>query len=179
MTMPWPGSLSLRVLALAALGCLSACATIEREDVAAPVDGGSVAMRARTGLVVSLPPAPTRDAVWVLRSTTPNLVQVGIPDVTPPAKPPGLVAVADTTTFRFRALEAGTGTLEFAATPAGNPAGAPERVIRYDVTIGPSLWVATGYFGTMGLERQPRTLPAEVAPVPATPSGAPVQGTVK
>ena len=38
---------------------LASCASIERDEVAAPPDGGSVAMRAGTPLVVSLPPDPS------------------------------------------------------------------------------------------------------------------------
>ena len=127
---------------------LAACASVNRDEVAAPADGGAVAMRVGTALVVSLPPDPDSGSGWVLQSASPNLALVGGPDYTPSPKPPGLVGVADTTAFRFRARDVGTGTLEFAwvALPAQAPASAPvavpapvpARTVRYDVTIGPN-----------------------------------------
>ena len=137
------------LLALSAL--LASCATIERDEVAAPANGGAVAVRVGTPLVVSLPPDPEGGYGWVVRSATPNLQFVGGPDYTPQPKPPGLVGVPDSTAFRFRATEIGPGTIEFAWTvPPGAPAQ-PDRVVRYDVTVGPSLWVPTEYLGTIGL----------------------------
>ncbi len=127
---------------------LGGCSTLVREEVAAPPDGGAVTMRANTPLVISLPPDPAVGYGWILKSGSPNLYLVGGPDYTPTPKPPGLVGVADTTVYRFRAREPGTGTLEFAwRAPPGQPA-TPERVVRYDVTIGPGPWLPTNYFGT-------------------------------
>ena len=61
--------------------------------------------------------------------------------------------MADTTTFRFRALGAGDGMLEFAWTAApGQPPVVPERIVRYDVAIGKSIWLPTNLLGTAGLE---------------------------
>jgi predicted secreted protein len=140
------GFLLAPVLVLA----LGGCSTLVREEVAAPPNGGAVTMRANTPLVISLPPDPAYGYGWVLKSGSPNLYLVGGPDFTPAPKPPGLVGVADTTVYRFRAREPGTGTLEFAwRAPPGQPA-APERVVRYDVTIGPGPWLPTNYFGTWG-----------------------------
>src|SRR4051812_19228882 len=86
---------------------LASCATLEREEVAAPVNGGNVAMRIGTPLIISLPPDPDTGYGWVVRSTTPNLQLVGGPDYTPQPKAPGLVGIADTTAFRFRAVASG------------------------------------------------------------------------
>ncbi len=153
-------------------GAVSSCATLEPENVAAPAQGGAVAMRTNTALVVNLPPDPAGGNAWVLRSASPNLALIGGPDFTPAPKPPGLVGVADTTTFRFRALATGDGTLEFAWTaPRGQPPLVPERIVRYDVAIGPSLWLATDYFGTVGLES---THPAGNGTM-AAPASAPGQ----
>lgn len=141
----------LMVLAIA--GALASCATLEREEVAAPAQGGAVAMRTNTALVVSLPPDPATGYGWVLRSASPNLALVGGPDYTPAPKPPGLVGVADTTAFRFRALAVGDGALEFAwVAPPGQPPVTPERVVRYDVKVGPGLPLATDVFGTVGMQ---------------------------
>ena len=117
------------VVACAAVGLagvMSSCVTLEREDVAAPAQGGAVSMRTNTALVVNLPPDPAGGDRWVLRSASPNLALIGGPDFTPAPKPPGLIGVADTTTFRFRALGTGDGALEFAWTAApGQPPVVP------------------------------------------------------
>lgn len=167
-------------------GVLSSCVTLERENVAAPAQGGAVAMRTNSALVVNLPPDPAGGNTWVLRSASPNLALVGGPDFTPAPKPPGLVGVADTTTFRFRALGTGDGMLEFAWTaPPGQPAIVPERIVRYDVSIGPSLWLATDYFGTVGLEsvrpagNSTMAAPAAAAAPAGAPGGAVAPGAVK
>ncbi len=136
---PHPCNRMHATLALAAACGLASCASISRDEVAAPPDGGAVAMRAGNPLVVSLPPDPASGYGWVLKSGSPNLALIGGPDFTPAPKPPGLVGVADTTAFRFRALARGEATLEFAwVAPPGQPA-APARTIRYDVTIDPPL----------------------------------------
>lgn len=132
---------------------VASCATLEREEVAAPAMGGDVAMRADAALVVNLPVEPTPGAGWHLRSASPNLALIGGPDVTPAPKPPGLVGVADTATFRFRAKAPGDGALEFVARASpGQAATAPERVVRYAVVVGPPLRLPTDYFGTLGMQ---------------------------
>ena len=141
----------LRALPLVLSMAVASCATTEREEVAAPANGGALSMRVGTALVVSLPPDPEGGYGWVVRSATPNLQLVGAPDYTPQPKPSGLVGVADTTAFRFRATGTGAGAIEFAwSVPPGAPLQ-PDRVVRYDVTIDPNLWLATDYFGTVGL----------------------------
>jgi inhibitor of cysteine peptidase len=165
--------LALCVVALAS----ASCATLEREQVAAPANGGKVAMRVGTPLVVSLPPDPSTGYGWVLRSATPNLQLVGGPDYTPLPKPPGLVGVPDTTAFRFRATETGSGALEFAWSVPPGAAPQPDRVVRYEVAIGPGMTLATDYFGSWGAQsaRTPGSaaVPAQVPTSPFTP------GTVK
>jgi len=164
-------------------GALASCATLEREDVAAPAQGGAVAMRTNTALVVNLPPDSSNGGhTWVLRSASPNLALIGGPDFTPAPKPPGLIGAPDTTTFRFRATASGPGALEFVWTaPPGQPPASPERVVRYDVAVGPSMRLATDYFGTLGMQSArpagnstmgiPATAPAGTPTVPATPAG--------
>ena len=147
---------------------LASCATLEREEVAAPANGGQVAMRVGTPLVVSLPADPDTGYGWVLRSATPNLQLVGGPDFTPQPKPPGLVGVADTTAYRFRAVGEGKGSMEFGWSVPPGAAPQPDKVVRYDVDIGPRMWLLTDVFGTVGL---PSARMAEAS------SGAP--GTVK
>jgi inhibitor of cysteine peptidase len=118
---------------------LSSCASIERDEVAAPMEGGTVVVRAGNPLVVSLPPDPGAAAGWVLQSNNSNLALIGGPDYTPEPRPAGLVGVANTTAYRFRAIEPGDATLEFVwVAPPGQPA-APARTIRYDVKIVPPL----------------------------------------
>jgi inhibitor of cysteine peptidase len=140
----------LTIIALAAGGC----ATIERDEVAAPPDGGAVAMRTGTPLIVSLPPDPSEGYGWVLQSSGANLLVIGGPDYTPAPKPPGLVGVANTTTYRFRATAPGPASLEFAWQAPPEQPSAQKRTVRYDVTIYPpfpsaiSNWIAPGGAGS-------------------------------
>lgn len=133
---------------LAAMTAVAAagCATIQRDEVAAPPNGGTVVMRIGTPLIVSLPPDPEAGYGWVLTSaSSPNLDLIGGPDYTPAPKPEGLVGVADTTAFRFRARNPGTATLEFAWQPPPGQAPVPtNRIVRYDVTINPGFPQAIG-----------------------------------
>lgn len=139
---------------------LASCATLEREEVAAPPNGGNVTMRVGTPLVVSLPPDPDTGYGWVLRSATPNLELVGGPDYTPAPKPPGLVGVADTTSYRFRAVGEGKASMEFGWSVPPGAAPQPAKVVRYDVDIGPRMWLVTDVFGTVGMEPSARTVQA-------------------
>lgn len=131
---------------------LASCSTLVRDEVAAPADGGAVTMRTGTPLVVSLPPDPDAGFGWVLRSASPNLALIGGPDYTPAPKPPGLVGVANTTAYRFRALAPGSGSLEFAWVSPPGQAAAPGRIVRYDVTVTPQPALPTDFFGTVGME---------------------------
>jgi len=177
------------VSCLAALA-LASCASIVRDEVAAPAQGGSVALRTGTPLVVSLPADPDTGYGWVLRSSTPNLALIGGPDYTPEPRPPGLVGVANTTVYRFRALEPGSGALEFAWTTApGQPPRTPDRVVRYDVQINKALWLPTDFFGTVGMNsvRGGDYAPPSDAPVrvnttpvpPEAPAGGSTPASVK
>jgi inhibitor of cysteine peptidase len=119
---------------------LTGCATLERDNVAAPADGGAVTLRNGAALVVSLPPDPSSGYGWVLKSADPKLWEIGGPDATQDPKPAGLMGVAGATAYRFRAKSPGTSTIEFAwQAPPGQPA-APEKVIRYTVTALPPAW---------------------------------------
>ncbi|MBK9115540.1 MAG: protease inhibitor I42 family protein [Betaproteobacteria bacterium] len=129
---------------------LAGCATLERDQVAAPPDGGKVALRSGAPLVVSLPPDPATGYGWVLQSGSPKLPLIGGPDYTPAPKPPGLVGVADTTVFRFRAQAPGDAALVFAwVAPPGQPP-APARTVRYDVKIDPPALTVGDIFATGG-----------------------------
>src|SRR5690349_10859462 len=140
-----------RAALLFAAIALSSCATLEREEVAAPLAGGTVSMRTGTPLVVSLPPDPDTGYGWVLTSASPNLALIGGPDYTPAPRPPGLVGVGNTTAYRFRAVAPGPGALEFAwSVPPGQPPQ-PAKVVRYDVQVGPQIWLPTDLFGTVGM----------------------------
>jgi inhibitor of cysteine peptidase len=131
-----------RVAALAGLaaGVLAGCATLHRDNVVAPVDGGAVTLRSGAAFVVSLAPDPATGYGWVLKSADPGLWEIGGPDATQDPKPPGLMGVAGTTAYRFRAKAPGTSTIEFAwQAPPGQPA-APDKVVRYTVTALPPAW---------------------------------------
>ena len=141
----------VRCAAIAACAlALAGCATLERDEVAAPQGGGNVSIRAGTPLVVSLPPDPATGYGWVLQSGSPNLALIGGPDFTPAPKPPGLVGVPDTTVFRFRAQAPGDAALVFAwVAPPGQPP-APARTVRYDVKIDPPPLNVGDIFATGG-----------------------------
>ena len=91
-----------------ALLVLASCATLNREGAVAPLDGGSVAVRQGAPLVINLSPDPATGFGWVLTSNPGDKVWlIGGPDYTPEPIPPGMLGVAGTTTFRFRAHGAG------------------------------------------------------------------------
>ena len=98
----WGWAMSV-LLAWLAMGC----ATLERDIVASPLDGGAVTLRKGNALVVSLAPDPAAGYGWVLKSADPNMRKIGGPDYTQDPKPPGLAGMAATTTYRFRATAAG------------------------------------------------------------------------
>ncbi len=158
---------------------VASCATLEREEVAAPAGGGAVAMRVNAALVVNLPVDDPGGNPWLLRSASPNLATIGGPDVTPAPKPPGLVGVADTRTYRFRATAIGDGSLEFVSrSPAAPASTAPERVVRYEVSVGPPIWLASNLFGTVGMQSaRPAGNDTMGVPAAAAGSGAATPGS--
>jgi inhibitor of cysteine peptidase len=119
-----------------AISALASCATLTREGVVAGQDGGSVVVRQGTPLVISLEAVPTTGYGWTLTSDPgATLWLINGPDWTSDPKPEGLMGVAGTTTYRFRATQAGTTTLEFAYRRAWDDGIAPVKVVRYDVTV--------------------------------------------
>jgi len=129
---------------VAGLAALAGCATLEREGVLVPPEGGAVVVRDGAPMVVSLPPEPGAGFGWVLKTTGPGLAFIGGPDVTVSPKPPSIMGVAETTTFRFRAKAPGTTVVEFAYVAPPGQSVATERTVRYDVTVTPS-----GFFGIL------------------------------
>ena len=115
---------------------LASCATLNREGVVAPLDGGSVAVRQGAPLVINLSADPAPGFGWVLTSKPGDAVWlIGGPDYTPEPIPAGMMSVAGTTTYRFRAKQAGTATLEFAYRRAWDDGATPVKTVRYDVTV--------------------------------------------
>lgn len=170
---------------------VASCASLVREEVAAPPQGGSVSLRTGAPLIVSLPPDPDTGYGWVLRSASPNLLLIGGPDYTPQPKPPGLVGMGDTTAYRFRAAAPGPAALEFVWAGPPGQAQVPQRVVRYDVQITNRLPLPSDFFGTVGMEsvRGGAYAPASdaapvkvnTAPMPAAdaPAGATTPSAVK
>ena len=130
------------------LGCmgiavfaLASCATLNREGVVAPLDGGSVAVRQGAPLVINHSADPATGFGWVLTSKPGDKVWlVGGPDYTPDPIPAGMMGVGGTTTYRFRAKATGNQTLEFAYLPSWDKGVAPVRTVRYDVTVRSAGW---------------------------------------
>ena len=120
---------------------LASCATLNREGVVAPQDGGSVAVRQGAPLVINLSADPATGFGWVLASKPGDAVGlVGGPDYTPDPIPAGMLGVGGTTTYRFRAQAPGTQTLEFAYLRSWDKASAPVRTVRFDVTVTSAGW---------------------------------------
>ena len=129
------------VMLPAALLALGSCATLNREGVVAPLDGGSVAVRQGAPLVINLSANPASGFGWVLTSKPGEAVWlIGGPDLTPEPIPAGMMGVGGTTTYRFRAVTPGTQTLEFAYLPSWDKGVAPTRTARYDVTVKSAGW---------------------------------------
>ena len=124
-----------------ALIALASCATINREGVVAPQDGGSVAVRQGAPLVINLAADPATGFGWVLTSKPGEAIWlVGGPDYTPDPIPAGMLGVGGTTTYRFRAQKTGTQTLEFAYLRSWEKDVAPVKTLRYDVTVTSAGW---------------------------------------
>ena len=120
---------------------LASCATLNREGVVAPLDGGSVAVRQGAPLVINLSADPATGFGWVLTSKPTDTVWlIGGPDYTPEPIPAGMMGVGGTTTYRFRAEAPGTQTLEFAYLRSWDRGAAPVRTVRYDVTVTSAGW---------------------------------------
>lgn len=125
------------IAAVAAAVCVGGCATRQSNVVAAPPQGGAVAVKTGAPLVVSLPVDPDTGYGWVLKAAGPNLAMTGGPDYMPSPKPAGATGEAGSTIYRFRAGPPGSTTLEFDwSAPAGTKAPAV-RSVRYDVTVLP------------------------------------------
>ena len=142
---PVPNSRSEPLVQAACLGiaalALASCATLNREGVVAPLDGGSVAVRQGAPLVVNLSADPAPGFGWVLTSKPTDTVWlVGGPDFTPDPIPAGMMGVGGTTTYRFRAEAPGTQTLEFAYLRSWDKGAVPVRTVRYDVTVTSAGW---------------------------------------
>ena len=123
-----------------ALLALTSCATLEREGVVAPQNGGSVAVRQGAPLVINLD-EPATGYGWA-RTGDPGaaLWWIGGPDFTPDPLPAGMMGIGGTATFRFRAETPGTATLEFAYRRFGETNVPPAKVVRYDVSVTPGGW---------------------------------------
>ena len=124
-----------------ALLVLASCATLNREGVVAPPDGGNVAVRQGAPLVVNLSVDPATGFGWVMTGNPGDKVWlIGGPDYTPEPIPPGMLGVGGTTTYRFRAQAQGSQTLEFAYLPVWEKGAVPAKTVRYDVTVKSAGW---------------------------------------
>ena len=125
----------------AAVAALASCATLNREGVVAPQDGGPVAVRQGAPLVVNLTAEPAAGYGWMLTTDQGKSAWlIGGPDYTPDPIPAGMMGVGGTTTFRFRALDPGTTKLEFAYRHFLEKDVPATKVVRYDVTVTPGGW---------------------------------------
>lgn len=118
--------------------CVGGCATLQGTVVAAPPQGGAVAVKTGAPLVVSLPVDPETGYGWVLKAPDSNMSLTGGPDYMPTPKPAGAIGEAGATIYRFRAGAPGSATLEFNWVAAPGVKAPAVRTVRYDVTILPS-----------------------------------------
>jgi inhibitor of cysteine peptidase len=120
---------------------LAACATLNREGVVAPQDGGSVVVRQGAPFVINLSADSATGSAWMLTSDPGGAIWlIGGPDYTPDPIPAGLMGFGGTTTYRFRAQAPGTTQLEFAYRRFGEGDVPPAKVVRYDVTVKSAGW---------------------------------------
>ena len=132
------GGAAYRALVVCSFSALAACATLQPEGVTANPGGGAYVVRSGAPLVIGLDGDLTTGYVWELqRSSGAPLLLAGGSDFTPAPLPDGMLGVADTTTFRFRALEPGVATLEFAYRRPLEEGVLPAKIVRYDVTVRP------------------------------------------
>ena len=136
------GSVALAACAAVVLMALASCATLNREGVVAPHDGGNVIVRQGAPFVINLAADPATGYGWVLTSDPGAAVWlIGGPDYTPDPVPAGLMGVGGTTTYRFRAEALGTSRLEFAYLQSWEQRNLPPvKVVRYDVTVKSAGW---------------------------------------
>ena len=65
-----------------------------------------------------------------------------------------------------------------ASTPAAPASTAPERVVRYEVSVGPPIWLASNLFGTVGMQSaRPAGNDTMGVPAAAAGSGAATPGS--
>jgi len=131
------------------LMALSACAPLTVENpftppppivvqLGEPSPSAPIAIRRNQTLYVTLDADTATGLRWEVQpGFTPTLRQIGSIDYISPASgpsnPPGVMG---TMTFRFRAAQLGTTTLEFAYRRPFEPGTAPAKTVRYDVTVG-------------------------------------------
>jgi predicted secreted protein len=129
-------------LALLTPVVLSACSTLSREGTLAGPDGGAVIVTQGTPLVVALTPDPTGANSWApANNPGPQVWPIDGSDFTVDPKPPEILGTPGMATYRFRAMTPGTTTLEFALRSPADPAAVPVKVVRYDVTVKPSIFL--------------------------------------
>ena len=133
---------SILAMALLAPLALSACSTLNREGTLAGPEGGAVLVTQGTPLVVALAPDPTGTNSWApANNPGPQVWPIDGSDFTVDPKPSDVLGIAGTATYRFRAMTPGTTTLEFALRSPADPAAVPVKVVRYDVTVKPAIFL--------------------------------------
>ena len=137
--------LVMQVAASIAVIALAGCASLQPQAptlVSAAQSGGTVHLHKGDTLVVALDsasPAPPSASGYRWQAQPLQgavLRQIGMSDLLPQKLAWGAVGAPNDTVYRFHANEVGTTTLELALRPAdGGPAAAPQRTVRYDVSV--------------------------------------------
>lgn len=137
-----------RPVALAALAVvLAACSSNPASDPFnrapivrnsdASIDGRSEVVKRGDTIAVHLDSTPSTGYRWELtRLAGSSVVRVGIPDYQPEtAAGVPRVGAAGHTTFRFRAVQPGTSSIELAYQRPFEPGAAPARTVRFELSV--------------------------------------------
>ncbi len=134
---------ALAALALAVTACSSNPAAdpwnrapiVRNSD--ASIDGRSEIVKRGDTIAVHLDSTPSTGYRWELtRLAGASVVQVGLPDYQPEtAAGVPRVGAPGHTTFRFRAMQPGTSSIDLAYRRPFEPGAAPARTVRFEIAV--------------------------------------------
>ena len=103
----------------------------------ASIDGRSETVKRGDTLAVHLDSTPSTGYRWELtRLAGASVVQVGLPDYQPEtAAGVPKVGAPGHTTFRFRAVQSGTSSIDLAYRRSFEPGTPPERIVRFELSV--------------------------------------------
>jgi len=136
-----PAALALLVLSLSGCSSNPAADPWNRAPIVrntdASIDGRSETVKRGDTLAVHLDSTPSTGYRWELtRLAGASVVQVGLPDYQPEtAAGVPKVGAPGHTTFRFRAVQSGTSSIDLAYRRSFEPGTPPERIVRFELSV--------------------------------------------